>query len=96
MSYSCSGFFPKRRLRCLGGGTRTLTAQFAQEGPVALMVGGAVGGLKKGPPLGLRFLANEPLNVRVQQINGRVEGIFSAALISLHDEGSHSIGRGPQ
>ena len=40
------------------------------------------GGLEKGPPLVWNFLANEPLDVPVQQLDRRVEGDVSAALIS--------------
>ena len=75
-----------------GGRTRPLAVQFAQEGPVAPGVCGAVRGLQKGLPLVLAFLANEPLDVPVQQLDGRVEGVVSAALISLRDERLHSIG----
>ena len=41
----------------------------------------------------MRFLANELLDVPVQQLEGRVQGVIGAALISLRDEGSHNIGK---
>ena len=80
----------------LGGGTQPLAAQLAQEGPVPCGVDGGVERLQKGPPLVLSFLANKLRDVPVQQLDGRVEGVISAALISLHDEKSHNIREGPQ
>ena len=68
-------------------GTRPLATQIAQKGPVALGVGGAVGGLQEDPSLVLCFLANEPLDFPVQQFDGRVERVVGAVLISLRDEG---------
>ena len=40
----------------------------------------------------MRILANVPLDVPVQQLDGRVERVISAVLISLRDEESHNFG----
>ena len=82
IAFELDWVFPWRRLRCLVG-TRSLVAQLAQEGPVALGVGGTVGGLQKGHSLVLSFLANVPLDFSFQHLDGRVEGVVGAALISL-------------
>ena len=50
---------------------------------VSIRTGGAVEVLQEVPPLVLRFLASVPLNVPVQELDGRVEGVVGAALISL-------------
>ena len=74
-----------------GGGLDFLPPSLGMKRPVALGIGGAVGGLQEGPLLVLRFLANKPLDVPVQQIDVRVEEVIGAALISLHDERLHNI-----
>ena len=55
-------------------------------------IGSSVGGFQKGPPLVLCILTDKQLDVPVQQLDGRVERVFSAALISLRDEESHNFG----
>ena len=55
------------------------------------MIGSEVGGFLQGSPLVLRFPADMPLDVR-SLLDGRVEGVISAALVSLQDEGSHNFG----
>ena len=64
---------------CLGGTLRAVT----QEGPVALGVGSEVKGFLQGPPLVLLFLVDVPLDVLVQQLDGRVERVIGAAPVSL-------------
>ena len=72
-------------------GARSFAAQLVQKRPVALEIGGAVVILQQGLLLVLCFLANVQLDVPFQQLDDRVEGVISAALISLWDEGSHDI-----
>ena len=55
-------------------------------------IDGSVEGLQERPQLILHFLANEPLDVPVKQLDGRVEEVIGAGLIYLSDEGSHNIG----
>ena len=50
-------------------------------------VGGAVGRFQEDPPLASCFLANEPLDVPVQQLDDRNERVANVALISLLDDG---------
>ena len=73
-------------------GILPLAAHFAQKGPVALGISGAVRGFQQGPPLVLRFHKDVPLNVPVQQLDGMVDRVISAVLVSLEDEGSHNVG----
>ena len=61
-------------------------------GTSTLGIGSTVGGFQQGPPLVLCFLADVLLDVPVQQLDGRVERVTSAALVSLRDEGSHNVG----
>ena len=58
-------------------------SQLAQWGPVAFGIGSVVRGFQQGPQLFLRILVDEPLDVPVQQLDGRVERVVSAVLISL-------------
>ena len=83
--------FPSKAIEIYWG-TRPLAAQLALEGPVVLGIGSAVGGFQQRPSLVLCFLADVPLDVPIQQIDGSVERVISAALVSLRDEGSYNIG----
>ena len=47
----------------------------------------AVGRFQEDPPLVSCFLANEPLDVPAQQLDGRNERVANVALISLLDDG---------
>ena len=86
---SWSGFFPSKAIKMFGGGLDLLPPGLCRR--AARENGDAVGGLQEGDPLVLRFLANEPLDVPVHQLDSRVEKVIGAALISLRDEGSHNI-----
>ena len=50
-------------------------------------VGSVVGRFQEDRPLVSCFLANEPLDVPVQQLDGRNERVVNVALISLLDDG---------
>ena len=64
-----------------------------QWGPVAFGIATAVVGFQKGPMV-LCILVDELLDVPVQQLDGRVERVFSAARGSSvrRDVGSHKYG----
>ena len=59
-----------------------------------LGIGGAVGGLQEAPSLVLRFLANKLVDVPFHQLDGRVEEVIGATLISLRDESHTTSERG--
>ena len=77
---------PRRRLKCLVAGSTTCHPSCSRETSNA-RVGGAVGRFQEDPPLATCFLANEPLDVPVQQLDGRNERVANVALISLLDDG---------
>ena len=79
--------FPSKVIDLLGEGSNSCLLACAVG-----TSGSVVGGFQKGSPLVLRILADEQLDVLVLQLDGRVEWVFSAALISLRDEGSHNFG----
>ena len=62
---------------------RPLATQFAQKRPVALGIGSTVREFLQRSPLVLHFLADVPLDVLVQQLDGRVERVVNAALVSV-------------
>ena len=64
------GFFPRRRFKYMVAGSNFCRPACSRETSNA-RVGGAVGRFQKDPPLVSCFLANEPLDVPVQQLDGR-------------------------
>ena len=78
--------FPSKAIECMVAGSTTCHPSCSRETSNA-RVGGAVGRFQEDPPLASCFLANEPLDVPVQQLDGRNERVANEALISLLDDG---------